>query len=68
MLRGEVQQAKYQDWPEHPTCFKCPLPLIPPTTGQSVPESGITPPLQLLFQVPGSTLPQAHGLKDSLAL
>lgn len=26
------------------------------------------PQLELLFQVPGSTLPQAHGLKDSLAL
>ncbi|EGW06370.1 hypothetical protein I79_018389 [Cricetulus griseus] len=34
MLRGEVQQAKYQDWPECPICFKFSLPLIFPTTGQ----------------------------------
>lgn len=68
MLRGEVQQAKYQDWPEHPICFKCPLPSCLQPQGSQYQIVLSLPPLELLFQFPGSTLPQAHGLKDSLAL
>lgn len=53
MLRGEVQQVKYQDWPERPVYFKYSLPLISPTTGQ---YRIVTSPHPTMAPVPGPSL------------